>query len=102
MIERIEFVAQKVIVDQIVDWFGADITITEDGLIIKGKSNGDADIFRLKGGNVSSHNDHRIAMTAAIAATVCSDEVTVMDSQAVNKSYPLFWQDYDMLNINKE
>jgi 3-phosphoshikimate 1-carboxyvinyltransferase len=81
---------------------GADITITEDGLIIKGKSNGDADIFRLKGGNVSSHNDHRIAMTAAIAATVCSDELTVMDSQAVNKSYPLFWQDYDMLNINKE
>lgn len=81
---------------------GADITITDDGLIINGKSSGDADTFRLKGGTVSSHNDHRIAMTAAIAATVCSGEVIVTDSQAVNKSYPHFWQDYDMLNINKE
>lgn len=84
---------------------GADITITDDGLIIKGNISSNAKNFRLKGGSVSSHNDHRIAMTAAIAATVCSDEVTVIDSLAVNKSYPHFWQDYDMLNIsniNKE
>ena len=76
---------------------GADIHETQDGLIIKGNS---AKIgqFPLKGGIVSSHNDHRIAMTAAIAASVCSQMVTITDAEAVNKSYPLFWQDYDNLN----
>lgn len=48
----------------------------------------------LRGGIVDSVNDHRIAMAAAIAATVCSESVTILGADAVNKSYPHFWDDY--------
>lgn len=48
----------------------------------------------LRGGIVDSVNDHRIAMAAAIAATVCSEPVTILGADAVNKSYPHFWDDY--------
>ena len=51
----------------------------------------------LKGGTVSSHNDHRIAMAAAIASTVCSAPVTIVGAEAVNKSYPRFWDEFRRL-----
>ena len=56
----------------------------------------------LTGGTVDSCNDHRIAMAAAIAATVCKDPVTVYNAEAVNKSYPGFWQDYRTLGGHYE
>ena len=51
----------------------------------------------LRGGIVNSCNDHRIAMAAAIAATVCTEPVTVLVAEAVNKSYPQFWEEYRRL-----
>ena len=51
----------------------------------------------LKGGTVSSHNDHRIAMAAAIASTVCSAPVIINGAEAVNKSYPRFWDEFRRL-----
>lgn len=51
----------------------------------------------LIGGTVNSYNDHRIAMSAAIAATVCSKPVTILGADAVNKSYPHFWAEYRRL-----
>jgi len=51
----------------------------------------------LTGGIVSSFNDHRIAMSAAIAATVCKNDVTILGAQCVNKSYPSFWDEYARL-----
>ena len=48
----------------------------------------------LIGGTVNSHNDHRIAMAAAIAATVCKENVTILGAECVEKSYPHFWQEY--------
>lgn len=48
----------------------------------------------LIGGTVDSFGDHRIAMAAAIAATVCKKPVTISDSECVKKSYPGFWEDY--------
>ena len=51
----------------------------------------------LHGGTVSSCNDHRIAMSAAIAATVCKEPVTILGAEAVNKSYPRFWEEYARL-----
>ena len=51
----------------------------------------------LIGGTVDSRNDHRIAMAAAIAATVCSMPVTILGAESVNKSYPRFWEDYHSL-----
>lgn len=49
------------------------------------------------GGTVDSCNDHRIAMAAAIAATVSSGPVMIKQAQCVNKSYPTFWQEYKHL-----
>ncbi len=48
----------------------------------------------LRGGTVDSCSDHRIAMAAAIAATVCTQPVTILNAQCVSKSYPHFWQEY--------
>jgi len=51
----------------------------------------------LRGGTVDSRNDHRIAMAAAIAGTVCQEDVTILGAEAVNKSYPSFWEAYRYL-----
>ncbi len=51
----------------------------------------------LTGGVVDGANDHRIVMAAAIAATACGGPVTITGAQAVEKSYPAFWQDYKKL-----
>lgn len=63
---------------------GADITATDDGMIIKGKT-------RLTGGTVNSHGDHRIGMMLAIAATIANGEVYLEDAEAVAVSYPNFF-----------
>lgn len=70
---------------------GANITELNDGLLIVGqdKLNGKA--------TVNSWNDHRIAMSLAIAATKCENEIILENYIAVNKSYPLFWNDYKVL-----
>ncbi len=67
---------------------GADITATEDGMIIEGKQ-------RLRGGTVDSFNDHRIAMSASIASLVCETGVTVKNFEAINKSYPAFAENFE-------
>ncbi len=46
---------------------------------------------------IDAANDHRIAMAAAIAATVAHGPVTVLGAEAVNKSYPKFWKEYRRL-----
>lgn len=61
----------------------------EDGFTIWGGS--------LAGGTITAAGDHRIAMAAAIAATVCQQPVTILGAEAVEKSYPAFWQDYARL-----
>ena len=72
---------------------GADVTEAQNGLIIKGGK-------RLVGGTVSSFNDHRIAMSAAIAALICDSAVTITEAEAVAKSYPTFWDDLAALGVN--
>ncbi len=72
---------------QMLSSLGADITETDDGMIIHGKS-------KLNGGTVNSYNDHRIAMSAAVASLVCKNPVTVERIEAVNKSYPGFLSDF--------
>ena len=69
---------------------GTDIKETKDGLIIHGG-------IRLKGGTVSSWRDHRIAMSAAIAAVLCDGPVIIQDAGAVNKSYPGFFDERSKL-----
>ena len=69
---------------------GADIIEQPDGLIIQGKP-------ALHGGTADSFGDHRIAMAIAIAALRCESGVTLHGAQAVQKSYPAFWEDYRSL-----
>ncbi len=66
---------------------GANIIELEDSLIISG-------VNELKGGEVDSHNDHRIVMALAIAATRANGDVIINNPSAVEKSYPNFFKDY--------
>ena len=69
---------------------GADITELSDALIIRGKT-------KLKGSVCEAHNDHRIAMALAVAATASDGEVTIKGPDCVKKSYGHFWEDYAKL-----
>ena len=51
----------------------------------------------LRGGTVDAENDHRIVMSAAVAAIACSGPVTIIGAEAVEKSYPAFFEDYKKL-----
>ena len=46
---------------------------------------------------IDSVGDHRIAMSAAIAATVASGPVTILGAECVAKSYPSFWEEFKKL-----
>lgn len=73
---------------------GGKTEISEDALVVHPSS--------FTGGTVDACNDHRIAMSAAIAATVSTGEVTVIGAECVSKSYPGFWDDYKVLGGNYE
>jgi len=51
---------------------------------------------------IDAAGDHRIAMAAAIAATVADGPVTILGAECVAKSYPTFWQEYQQLGGNYE
>ena len=72
---------------------GADVTETEDGMIIRGGR-------PLHGAVIDSRLDHRIAMTFAVAA-LCSDGITeIKGAECVNISYPEFYRDLKRLSGN--
>ena len=82
-------------VSSVLTGLGADVRVTDGGLIINGK--GGLDAKSLTGGKISSWGDHRIAMTAAIASLICAQPVIIEGAQAVNKSYPGFFDDFRLL-----
>ncbi len=47
-----------------------------------------------RGGEISSHGDHRIVMAASLASLGCSEEVTIVGTDAVKKSYPSFFEEF--------
>ena len=49
---------------------------------------------KYRGCTIDAAGDHRIAMAAAIAATVADGPVTILGAQCVTKSYPTFWEEY--------
>ena len=78
-------------VTEVLNALGAQVEEHEDHLVIHGRE-------KLAGGvTVSGHNDHRIAMMAAIAAIRCEKPVTIIGAECVKKSYPRFWEDYEAL-----
>ncbi len=70
---------------------GGKAIVDKDDLIVEGCG-------KLAGGEIDSFKDHRIVMSAAIAATICTGPVTITNAQDVAKSYPEFFVDYEKLN----
>ena len=64
---------------------GINIRFDNNSLLIEGGN--------VSGGNVTSHDDHRIAMALAVAALGASGKVAIKDSHSVSKSYPGFFND---------
>ena len=54
---------------------------------------------RLVGGTVDGAGDHRIVMSAAVASLLCENEVGILGWQAVNKSYPEFFEVFDSVKV---
>ena len=69
---------------KLINDLGGNAEELPEGLIIHGTGG-------LRGGTVDPCNDHRIAMSAAVAACMCTEWVTVLDAQCVQKSYHSFW-----------
>ena len=65
---------------------GIDILLENDEMIIKGGG-------PLREAEISSHNDHRIAMAGAVAALGATGCITITHAEAINKSYPGFFED---------
>jgi 3-phosphoshikimate 1-carboxyvinyltransferase len=64
---------------------GGSLEIGGNALVVHGG--------RLRGGRVNPHNDHRIAMAAAVAALGSAEGIVIDDAGCVDKSYPDFYQD---------
>lgn len=75
---------------ELINNLGGKAEITDDTITVYGTGT-------LEGGTVDSFNDHRIVMSAAIAATACKSAVTIQDAQTVSKSYPTFFEDMKKL-----
>jgi 3-phosphoshikimate 1-carboxyvinyltransferase len=71
---------------------GLQITPMRDGFVIDGPQHVD-------GGEVEAAGDHRIAMLAAIAGLSGTNPVTIRGSDAVDVSYPNFWNDLERLRV---
>jgi 3-phosphoshikimate 1-carboxyvinyltransferase len=68
---------------------GINILLENDEMIIEGGA--------IKSVEVSSHHDHRIAMAAAVAALGADGNITITEADAINKSYPQFFEDLKQL-----
>ena len=69
---------------------GFDLIEKEDSILINSRKNythNSKEIISL-----SSHSDHRIAMTVAIASTCYEGEIILDNLDCVKKSYPNFWE----------
>lgn len=69
---------------------GADITATDDGMIINGPTS-------LKGAKLSTYGDHRIGMMAAIASLITDSPIEIDDADCIAVSYPTFFEHLDLL-----
>jgi 3-phosphoshikimate 1-carboxyvinyltransferase len=74
---------------------GVEINFQDDSMLIKGGG-------RLNGATVHSRHDHRIAMACAVAALGAEGEVMIEEAEAVNKSYPQFWEHLQTLHAASE
>lgn len=70
---------------------GAEVEEVGDSLVIQG-----VDTFE-GGVEVSAWNDHRIAMSLAVASIRCKNEIVIDEAESIKKSYPHFWDDFEKM-----
>lgn len=70
---------------------GLEIELVGDEMLIKGG--------KAKGGTVSSFNDHRMAMMAAILGLTAIEPVQITEAESINKSYPQFYKDMQNIGV---
>ncbi len=70
---------------------GVEVEEVGDSLVIQG-----VDTFE-GGVEVSAWNDHRVAMSLAIASIRCKNEIVIDEAESVKKSYPHFWDDFEKM-----
>jgi 3-phosphoshikimate 1-carboxyvinyltransferase len=75
------------------DKMGVTIDLEDDLMIVHGTG-------IVKGADVHSHHDHRIAMACAVAGLKADSEMVIEEAQAVKKSYPDFWEDLKTLGAS--
>jgi 3-phosphoshikimate 1-carboxyvinyltransferase len=70
---------------------GAVVTESQNEMYFEGVS-------ELSGSlELDTHNDHRIAMSLAVASTICKMPLMINNAECVKKSYPHFWSDFRKL-----
>ena len=69
---------------------GVSIKVINDSLVIEGSAAAEY----VKGGEVSSHNDHRMAMALALMSFRSSGDIIISGASSINKSYPNFYKDF--------
>ncbi|MFD1738541.1 3-phosphoshikimate 1-carboxyvinyltransferase [Bacillus salitolerans] len=79
----------QTVVDELTK-LGANIEATEDGMIIKGKT-------ELEAAVVTSHGDHRIGMMLSIASFVSKGDMFIHDTESIAVSYPTFFEDIEKI-----
>ncbi len=81
--DRIESVASNLRL------MGVDVAVNEDGMVITGSP--------VHGAQLNGYNDHRIVMAFSVAALCADGETRITEPDSVNKTYPSFFDDYNML-----
>ena len=71
---------------------GVEIILQDDLMMIKGGGG-------VKAATVHSHHDHRIAMACAVAALKANEETVIEEAEAINKSYPDFYEHLKKLGV---
>ncbi len=72
---------------------GVSIKLQDDLMLVEGGA-------ALKGGALHSHHDHRIAMAVAVAALKAEGETTIDEAEAIDKSYPAFYEHLKLLGVS--
>ena len=65
--------------------FGVESNVENDTIFIHGKG-------KVKAAEISSYKDHRIVMAATIAATISDGPISIQNPEAIQKSYPTFFE----------
>lgn len=82
--DRIESVANNLIK------MGVEVNQTDDGMIIIPNGN-------VNGAELDGYNDHRIVMAFSVAALNSKGQTSITDAMSIEKSYPSFFDDYNMI-----